>query len=192
MKTTDLLVMYAKYNKAANNAVYELLDKLSNEQREETRGSYYGSLSALARHVLGATVYFQGMFKEAVPQNAAARQALASLASVQARFEGPVTAEQWKALRAAFTIADDALVNFTSALNDADLDAPVKWFSGNPPTVPLHFMLSQLAMHNTHHRGQISQILDEMKIDHDFSGIAISLSPEPAIRNSNKTNDNIR
>jgi uncharacterized damage-inducible protein DinB len=173
MKTTDLFVLYAQYNKDTNNAVYALLDKLSNDQREQNRGSYYGSLSALARHVLGATVYFQGLFTEAAPQNAAAQRALATLASVQVQFEGPITEEQWKALRSAFTTADDALVNFTSALKDADLTAPVKWFSGNPPTVPLHFMLSQLAMHNTHHRGQISQILDEMKIDHDYSGIGL-------------------
>jgi uncharacterized damage-inducible protein DinB len=171
MEAKDLFVLYAQYNKDANNAVYALLDKLSNEQREQDRGGYYGSLSALARHVLGGTVFFQGALKEAAPDNAAAEKALAPVAAVQAQYEGPITAEQWKALRAAFTTADDALINFTSALKDADLSAPVKWFSGNPPTVPLHFMLSQLAMHNTHHRGQISQVLDELKIEHNYSGI---------------------
>jgi len=63
----------------------------------------------------------------------------------------------------------------TEALSEADLKLPVKldWYGGNPDSVPLSFLLSQLLVHNTHHRGQISQVLDELKIDNDFSGIGI-------------------
>jgi uncharacterized damage-inducible protein DinB len=32
-------------------------------------------------------------------------------------------------------------------------------------------------VHETHHRGQISQLLDEMGIEHDFSGIDIEFLP---------------
>jgi uncharacterized damage-inducible protein DinB len=34
-------------------------------------------------------------------------------------------------------------------------------------------MLEQHVAHNTHHRGQISQILDSLKIENDFSGINV-------------------
>jgi uncharacterized damage-inducible protein DinB len=43
----------------------------------------------------------------------------------------------------------------------------------------LSFMISQLVVHGTHHRGQISQILDELKIDSDFSGINAAFLPKP-------------
>jgi uncharacterized damage-inducible protein DinB len=63
----------------------------------------------------------------------------------------------------------------TEALSESDPGLPVKvdWFGGNPGSVPLSFMLSQLVVHNTHHRGQISQILDSLKIDNDSSGISV-------------------
>jgi uncharacterized damage-inducible protein DinB len=63
------------------------------------------------------------------------------------------------------------------ALSESDMKLPIKidWYGGNPASVPLSFMLSQLLLHNIHHRGQISQILDSLKIDNDFSGIDISL-----------------
>jgi uncharacterized damage-inducible protein DinB len=43
------------------------------------------------------------------------------------------------------------------------------WFSG--AQVPLSSVLQAVAAHNTHHRGQVSQILDSLKIDNDWSGI---------------------
>jgi len=70
---------------------------------------------------------------------------------------------------------DAAYVAMTESLSEADLRLPVKldWYGGDPGSVPLSFLLSQLLVHNTHHRGQISQVLDELKIDNDFSGIGL-------------------
>jgi uncharacterized damage-inducible protein DinB len=39
-------------------------------------------------------------------------------------------------------------------------------------------MLHNLGAHGTHHRGQISQILDELKIDNDYSGINVRFLSE--------------
>ncbi len=51
----------------------------------------------------------------------------------------------------------------------------VEWFGGKPATVPLHYLLSTAWTHGVHHRGQISQILDEMGVDNNFSGIDVGL-----------------
>ncbi|MDR1143386.1 MAG: damage-inducible protein DinB [Spirochaetaceae bacterium] len=163
-------LMFAKYNQAGNKAVYGILSKLDNEEREKDRRSYFGSLSALFRHVLGGTFFFLGMFKAALANNAAALKALAPLEGCSIP-EGPLTADQWKALGAGSDAIDAAYVAAAEALTDADMALPVtvEWLGGKQ--VPLSFMLSQLVVHNTHHRGQISQILDSMKIDNDYSGI---------------------
>jgi uncharacterized damage-inducible protein DinB len=167
----DFFVIFAKQNADANAAVLAILDKMTNDEREESRKSYYDSLSGLARHVLGGTVFFLGKFKDAVPNNAAAQSALASLAGVEVFHDvKKLSEDQWKKAAASFRIADKAYVDFVSALTDKDLDTPIKWF-GNPDTAPLYFALQSLVAHNLHHRGQISQILDSLKIDNDYSGI---------------------
>jgi len=51
-------LMYAKYNQAGNKKIYDMLSKMSNEEREKDRGSYYGSLSGLLRHALGRNMVF--------------------------------------------------------------------------------------------------------------------------------------
>jgi uncharacterized damage-inducible protein DinB len=175
----DIFLINAKYNREANKTVLAILDKLSNEDREKERGSYYGSLSGLVRHILGGTSFFLGMFKTALPGNAAALKALAPLEGLSVP-EGPLTEAQWKGLAAAFEAADGAFINLVAALSDEDFKAPVKvdWYGGKPASAPLYFMLQYFIAHGTHHRGQASQILDELKIDNDYSGINIAFLPQ--------------
>ncbi|GHV71079.1 hypothetical protein AGMMS49928_21370 [Spirochaetia bacterium] len=168
----DIFLVFAKHNEAADEAAFSILNGLSNEEREKDRASYYGSLSGLARHVAGGTTFFLSIYKGVLGHNAAALKALSAIEGVSIP-EGPLNDAQWKSLVAAVKTADAAFVKLVEALNADDFKAPVptEWYGGNPPTVPLSFMLQNLVMHNAHHRGQISQILDSLKIDNDFSGI---------------------
>jgi len=168
----EFFLTIAKYNEETNKTVAGILGKLSNDDREKNRKSYYGSLSGLYRHIVGCTVYFMSLFREAVSGNAEAVKAIESLAKVEVP-KGKLSEEQWKDLVAVSKKVDKAFVNFVGAISEKDCDAPVKidWFKGKPASVPLRFMLQNHTVHNTHHRGQISQILDSLKIDNDYSGI---------------------
>ena len=169
-----VFLSFAKYNEEANRTITGILNKLSNDDREKDRKSYYKSLSGLYRHILGGTAYFSSLFGETVKDNAEALKALVPLVKIE-NLTGKLTETQWKKAVAYSKIADKALVDFIGALRDKDFEAPVKidWYRGKPPSVPLWFMLEQHAAHNTHHRGQISQILDSLKIDNDYSGINV-------------------
>ena len=169
-----IFLSFAKYNEEANKTIAALLGKLSNEDREKNRKSYYGSLSELFRHNIGATIYFLSMMVNAIPANAGAQKAMAPLAKLE-EIKGKLTEAQWKKMVSCAKAADKALIDFVSALSDKDFEAPVKlgWYKGKPPSVPVWFMLQQHTAHNTHHRGQISQILDSLKIDNDYSGINV-------------------
>ena len=174
-------LIYAKYNQAGNKTIYNILNAMSNEEREKDRGSYYGSLSGLLRHILGGTKFFLGMYKGALSADSGADggadsvalKAVSAADSVPFPAKGELSEGQWKELGSALEAVDSVYVNMAQALTEAELSRPVKidWYGGNPASVPLSFMLSQLLVHNTHHRGQISQILDSLKIENDYSGI---------------------
>ena len=170
-------VMYASYNEASNRTIFALLEKMSNEEREKDRGSYYGSLSLLFRHILGAIQFFLGMYKTALKGNPEALKAISAIENLPKLPEGALSEEQWKELESTANAVNAAYINMALALKESDLSLPVEvaWYGGNPASVPLSFMLSQLVVHNTHHRGQISQILDSLKIENDYSGINVSL-----------------
>jgi uncharacterized damage-inducible protein DinB len=168
----EIFLNFAKYNEEADKAIIAILNKMTNADREKNRKSYYASLSGLVRHSLGGTVFLLGMLKASVGGNANALKALEPLAKFE-HFEGKLDEAQWKKIVSAIKAADKAYIGFISALEEKDFKAPVKldWYKGKPPTVPVSFMLQNLVVHGTHHRGQISQILDELKIDNDYSGL---------------------
>ncbi|MDR1987074.1 MAG: DinB family protein [Treponema sp.] len=176
MKETCL--MFTQYYKAGNQAVLAILQTLSPEEREKERGSYYGSLSGLVRHIGKGTLFFQGRFKTALSHKAPALKALAASESLVIPQDTAAEA-QWNALVQAFETLDNGLIQMASALDEPDFTIPVPILSygGNPDKVPLYFLLYQLTMHGTHHRGQIAQILDEMKIPNDYFGIDPSFLP---------------
>ncbi|MDR2898535.1 MAG: damage-inducible protein DinB [Spirochaetaceae bacterium] len=169
-------VQFAKYNQAANKSVYDLLSTLSNDNREQDRGSFYGSLSGLFRHVMGGTYYFLTTYKPSLGDNPAAIQAISAIDSLSEMPEGTLNETQWKELEERLHVVDTAYIAMAEALAETDMELPVaiEWYGGDPASVPLSFMLNQLLVHNTHHRGQISQILDSLKIENDYSGIPIS------------------
>ncbi|MDR2501511.1 MAG: DUF664 domain-containing protein [Treponema sp.] len=175
----ELFITFARYNREANQTIAALLKKLSPGDREKDRGSYYKSLSGLAAHIMGGEFYLLGMTKDAAAQNSGALKALEELGKLSVP-QGPMDEAQWRRFEEDWAKADDAMVNFIAALREGDLQAPVaiEWYGGNPPSIPLYFMLSQILAHGTHHRGQISQILDELKIDNNYSGINVTfMSP---------------
>ena len=163
----DVFLTFAKYNRDADAAVLSILNKLSNEEREKERGSYYHSLSGLVRHLIGGDSFFCGLFKSAMTNNEAALKALAPIATISVPKDA-LNETQWQDVVKACELTDAALVSFVEALSDEDCKVMVKAPWGNSS---LTFMLQNLIVHGTHHRGQISQILDELKIDNDYSGI---------------------
>jgi uncharacterized damage-inducible protein DinB len=173
----DSLIMYARYTKRANASVLALLDGLSREACVEDRKSFCGSLSGLAKHILDGTLYFHGLFRAALPPNAA--KALGAAAGL-AIPEGELSEAQWEQAKAAIGAADDATIALVEALDEAGCSLPIAldWYDGKPAAVPFHFLANHLFVHGTHHRGQISQILDELGVEHDFSGIDLEFMPK--------------
>jgi len=166
--------MYAAYTRRANASVLDLIYGLPLEARNAERRSYYGGLAGLAVHIVSATLYFHGLYRQAP----AAAGALAASVSLTVPESGPLTAAEWEALRSTCRVADDATMALASAADAALLAHPiaVDWYGGDPATVPLGFLLHQLYVHGTHHRGQVSQILDELGVEHDFSGIDLAFN----------------
>jgi uncharacterized damage-inducible protein DinB len=179
MAVTKPYIIFAKYNAEANERIIGIMKKLTNDEREKDRGSFYGSLSGLVRHILGGTYFFAGMFTKTLAGNAAALDALAVITAVPRAPEGALSETGWKELTASLDTVDRGYIALIEALRDGDLDTPIEvsWYGGKPATVPLDFMLQQLVSHNIHHRGQISQILDELNIDNDYSMINAAFLP---------------
>jgi uncharacterized damage-inducible protein DinB len=164
-----IFLVQARYNKATNKTVYDILSGLSNEEREKNRGGYYKSLSENFRHFTGSAGFFHKALKGALSGNEAAVKALSYEAARSP--EGELTEAQWKDIAAYLETVDEAQIRLVETLRPEDFDIPVTFGPRDRPPVPLYYLLMMLHSHAIHHRGQISEILDEMKVDNNWSGI---------------------
>lgn len=166
----EVFLGFARHNGEANRALVRILETLSEEELGRPRG-YYDSLLGSLRHILGGEYAFLSLFRKALVQNGDAQRILSFLDDVR-QPKGLTLSE----LKEPFARADDALIVLLEELNDEDLRTPVKveWYGGNPDAVPLFFMLQQLTSHGIHHRGQISQVLDDLKVENDYSALNVA------------------
>ncbi|MDR3163428.1 MAG: DinB family protein [Helicobacteraceae bacterium] len=166
----EVFLGFARQNGEANRTLLRILETLSEEELNRSRG-YYGSLLGSLRHILGAEHFFLSLFRQTLAKNGDAQRILNFLDD--ARQPDGLTLSE---LKEPFARADDALIVLLEELNNEDLKTPVKteWYGGNPDIVPLFFMLQQLTSHGIHHRGQISQVLDDLKVENNYSALNVA------------------
>lgn len=166
MKETILLL--TKYNTNANLEVMRILEGLPEVERKADRRSFAGSLQGILDHIVEGALYFQKQIWDSFPQ----LQALSHKYSDFQTSYGSVNFPSYSELISVLKHCDQAFVGMFQVLNDADMakEITVKAFHGDSVQTA-YFIMLQYINHCTHHRGQISQILDEMHIDNDYSGI---------------------
>ena len=164
----DYLLLLTKYNQNANLEVIRILDGLSEDERSMDRKSFVGSLHGILDHLVEGALYFQKQIWSSFPQ-------LKSLSHKYSEFEtvyGSINFPSYSELITVLKICDQAFVRMFEVLSAEEMerDVTVKAFHGDSVQT-VYFIMLQYINHCTHHRGQISQILDEMNVDNDYSGI---------------------
>ena len=146
------LVMMAKYNTAANAALYSVCEQLSDEDLRAERKAFFGSIFATLNHIMvGDQVWLQRLRDGLTP----------GLSLTDTLYEN------LSDLRAARVALDAEIEAFTVALTPERLAKPWGYFdtAGNERHDPYAICVTQLFNHQTHHRGQIHCMLTQAGVD---------------------------
>jgi len=84
-------------------------------------------------------------------------------------------------LRARRQSLDDLLVSFVDELGGKELEAVIDYRNSRGQRKRYIFWqaLMHVFNHQTHHRGQVAEILDELGVSNDYSNIISTLSEPP-------------
>lgn len=166
----QVLGMLALYNRGVNEQVTGILENLTEDQLKRDMGTYYKSILASFTHMTMAPLNWVGRLKAFFPNASLSKSELAGIAmdDLQARIN--------KDYREIFglTRAVDALFEgFIAEISDEDVEMVInyKGKSGEAMSKKLGHVLMHLFNHETHHRGEISAMLDIQKVSNDFSGM---------------------
>ena len=141
------------YNRWMNGRLYETCAQLSDEQRKQDVGAFFKSIHGTLNHLLLADRIWMGRFTGTTFVCASLRDEL------YADFEQ---------LRRAREQEDARIGAWVDGLQAGDLQAELRFTSvvnPQPRCYPLWFALSHFFNHQTHHRGQITALLNQFQLD---------------------------
>ena len=156
--------LMAKYNQWINSQFYQAAEQLSQEELDQDRGAFFGSISSTFNHILVGDILWLKRFANH-PVN------FTSLDSLR-NFETPSSLDQqlyknFEELQKVRQQIDQIIRSLCEEIQESALEHKLSY--NNSKGLPFHknfgSLLQHLFNHQTHHRGQVSTLLYQQGID---------------------------
>ncbi len=142
----------AAYNRWMNGKLYALCSTLSDADRRQDRGAFFKSIHGTLNHLYYGDQAWFGRF-------------------INRNFDKRIGSElfdDFADLRRAREVLDDEIVAWSHTLTSQWLDAPFTYTSsvdGKTRTLAARVLVVHMFNHQTHHRGQLTTLLNQIGID---------------------------
>ena len=157
----EYVVQAARYNAWQNNQLRGVIQNMDEADVKADRGAFFGSIFATLNHILwGDTLWMSRWCSDVCPPDAGAEHT---------SFTSAI--EVWDKER--FRM-DGRIRIWAETLSNMDLRGDLEWYSqstGVTFTQPLALCVTHMFNHQTHHRGQISQMLSAAGISPPVSDL---------------------
>jgi uncharacterized damage-inducible protein DinB len=163
---------FAKYNESVDQSIAELLKPLKRELIMMKTKAYYPSIFETAVHIFIADVNWLRRYRDTFKDNKALNNCKL-LSLEQKSWRDEVESDLTKLFQYRKQL-DDVVIQFLDELDESKLDTVIRYknYKGEDVAKEAWKTLLHWFNHQTHHRGQISVLLDMVGVDHDFSGMA--------------------
>jgi uncharacterized damage-inducible protein DinB len=152
MITPGYVRTMADYNRWQNGSLYGAAASLTDAQRKEPRGAFFGSIHATLNHLLWGDQIWMSRFAGTPKPKAA------GIPDSVGMFES------WDDLVRERQAFDAVIVAWAERLDAGWLDGDMTWFSGaagREVTKPRWLLVTHMFNHQTHHRGQVHCMLTQ-------------------------------
>jgi uncharacterized damage-inducible protein DinB len=142
----------AEYNRWQNQNLYAAADTLTDAQRKEQRGAFFGSIHGTLCHLLWGDQIWMSRFAGTPRPKAAGIP------------ESPTMIDNWDELKRERAAFDDTIVGWAGRLEPQWLEGDLTWYSGaskRDVTRPKALLVTHFLNHQTHHRGQVHCMLTQ-------------------------------
>jgi uncharacterized damage-inducible protein DinB len=152
MIAPDYVRAMARYNLWQNESIYGAADSLTDAQRKEACGAFFGSIHGTLNHLLWGDQIWMSRFA------GTPRPKAPNIPTSVGMYE---SWDDLKRERAAF---DRVIIDWAAQLDPAWLAGDLTWFSGaagREVTKPRGLLVTHMFNHQTHHRGQVHCMLTQ-------------------------------
>jgi len=161
----------AAYNKSVNQSIIELLEPLKKEQVMMETSAYFPSVFETFLHNFIADLSWLKNNKDAFSDSKALSSS--KLISLEDKLLKKEFESDYTQLFLYRREMDDVISQFINELDEDQLNLVFLYKNANGHDVGKELWKTLLHWfnHQTHHRGQVSVLLDLLGMDHDYSGL---------------------
>ncbi|MBV9470628.1 MAG: damage-inducible protein DinB [Abitibacteriaceae bacterium] len=166
MQNLNYFKTMCQYNEWMNEKLYTVCNTIPDEVRKRDLGAFFHSMHGTLNHLLLADRLWLGRFTGKPFAASSLDQELYS-----------DFAELWRERR----ITDAHMREWLDTLSDSDLTATFRFTSMVNPTereFPFWFCLMHCFNHQTHHRGQLTTLLEQTGYDSGVTDLLMMNKPE--------------
>jgi uncharacterized damage-inducible protein DinB len=147
----DHFQMMARYNRIANQRLYESCELLSDIERKKPRRAFFSSIHGTLNHIMVGDRIWMARFEGGE----------ASSTGLDANLY-----DDFVELRSARAVEDERIERFAAGLSVEFIEGTITYVNnqGKLYTDPLRILLPHFFNHQTHHRGQIHDLLSQAGI----------------------------
>jgi uncharacterized damage-inducible protein DinB len=154
MITPEYARTMAAYNRWQNRSLYREADALTDAERRQQCGAFFGSIHGTLNHLLfGDQIWMHRFAGTPAPQ---AKSIAESIDAVP----------EWNDLRQQRAAFDEVIIAWAEGLDPQWLAGDLTWYSGamgREVTMPKALLAAHFFNHQTHHRGQVHCLLTQFK-----------------------------
>lgn len=144
--------LLAEYNAGANVRLYDACAGLPDDDRKRDRKGFFSSIHGTLNHILvGDRIWMARFTGGEAPSTGLDRELYSD----------------FNALRAARTAEDDRIRQFVAAIESGFLDGNIVYVNNEGRTLedPCNLLLAHFFNHQTHHRGQVHDMLSQAGVE---------------------------
>ena len=162
----EMVIFYSKFNKKKDNEIIEILKNMPTEDLYKNRKICCGSIFNLFCHIIIGSWFHQANLKRIIGIDYKPYFPLNQTNSLDCSFE-----ESTKYLQ----VIDDDFIDFCNKLQDDDFKKDLKSFYikvyNRTVDETFYEIFTLCIVHQIHHRGQLSQIFNELEIKHSLGNV---------------------
>jgi uncharacterized damage-inducible protein DinB len=158
MITPDYAQLLARYNRWMNEKIYTASEQLSDAERKADSGAFFKSIHSTLNHLVWGDAMWLGRFT----RGTAMERPMPTIPA------GTDMHADWNEMKAARLSLDADLISWVDTVDAAWLAGQFSWYSGLSKTTrsgPAWQSVVHMFNHQTHHRGQVTTLLSQRKID---------------------------
>lgn len=158
--------MMARYNTLANRRLYDACARLGDAERKEKRQAFFGSIHGTLNHIMvGDRIWLARFGGEEVP----------STGLDEILYEG------FEDLRHAREAEDERIEALAFSLDEELLGGKIRYVNNERKTYedPVRLLVAHFFNHQTHHRGQVHDMLSQTPVPLPVLDLHRVIKPDP-------------